>query len=318
MARMTEEQKQEAERLRAEKKRQSALRKKVEKRQEAREAYGTDSPRAAIKLPAPKRRAAPLVRLSSRECKIDPTRGFCFDMGAANGAKLIPPRVVAPMVSDEAGFFANNLKDVCRVKKIAPVCYVPGTVDSEKPKTIRAWGKNTAFPNAKTESQKAAACKEANGEFAPGDVAPLRTGKTELDFLSKAQAKMIGESARAGGQTNIPARSGPNLRLCFEGSSKGVMIPVKSPAEAVAVRDTFRECLAQHGENPTVAESKACAIGLARKEIRGKERKQRRGSGGKTIDTDIEFVLPPLVGKNQMPALFGVSKRRSSRRRRRG
>jgi hypothetical protein len=309
MARMTEEQKEA-------KKRADALRKKVEKRREAREAYGTDSARAKIKLPAPKRKAAPMVRLSTPDCKIDPKRGFCFDMGKANGAKLVPPRVVAPMVSREAEFFANNLKDVCRVKKIAPVCYVPGTGDSEKPKTIRAWGKGTEFPKAKTENQKAAACKKAEGEFAPGDTAPLRTGKTELDFLSKAQSKMIGSEARAGGQTNIPTRVGPNLRLCFKGSSKGVMIPVKSPAEAVAVRDTFRECLAQHGENPTVAESKACAIGLARKEIRGTEKRVQPSRGGKLVVEDVEFVLPPLVGKNQMPALFGVSKRRGARRRR--
>jgi hypothetical protein len=187
-------------------------------------------------------------------------------------------------------YFANNLKDVCRVKKVAPSCVTPETADAEKPKKLAAWGKNGKFPEAKTEDAKRAACKAVGGSFNDGGAMPLRLGKTELDFLSNAQALDIGKQFRAsGGGANVPVRAGPNLRLCFTGSSKGAMVPLKDPKDAVKVRDEFRDCLAGHGANPSDAQARACAIGVGRK-----------ATG---------------IGKQQETALFGVRKRKAKKSR---
>jgi hypothetical protein len=128
------------------------------------------------------------------------------------------------------------------------------------------------------------------GVFSDGGAMPLRLGKTELDFLSKAQALDIGKQFRAsGGGANVPVRAGPNLRLCFTGSSKGAMVPLKDPKEAVKVRDEFKSCLASHGANPSDAEARACAISVGRK-----------ATG---------------IGKEQETALFGVRKRKAKKSR---
>lgn len=188
-------------------------------------------------------------------------------------------------------YFANNLKDVCRVKKVAPSCVTPETADAEKPKKLAAWGKNGKFPDAKTEDAKRKACAAVGGAFNDGGAMPLRLGKTELDFLSSSQALDIGKQFRsAGGGANVPVRPGPNLRLCFTGSSKGAMVPLKDPKDAVKVRDEFRDCLASHGANPSDAQARACAISVGRK-----------ATG---------------IGKGQETALFGVRRKKSRKARR--
>jgi hypothetical protein len=188
-------------------------------------------------------------------------------------------------------YFANNLKDVCRVKKVAPKCFTPTTNDAEKPREMPAWGKNGKYPEAKTEEQKRKACDAVGGVFSDGGAMPLRLGKTELDFLSKAQARDIGKQFRAsGGGANVPVRPGANLRLCFTGSSKGVMVPLRDPKSAVKVRDEFRDCLAGHGANPSDAQARACAIGVGRK-----------ATG---------------IGKQQETALFGVRRKKARKSRR--
>jgi hypothetical protein len=227
-------------------------------------------------------------------CMVKPKgKNVCLDVGG----KLRPPRASEKLrafspgsadsddASGRAGFFAANLKNVCRVKKVSAMCIVPSTAESEKPKKMEnVFGKNAATKagkEARTEEEKKAVCESAGGLFRGSFEVPLRVGKTELDFLSKAQAKALQSKAQAGG-ANIPVLPGANLRLCFADKNPGVLIPVESPAAAVRRRDEFQSLIAS-GKSP-----KEAAIELGRKVTR--------------------------IGKSQQPALGGRRSRRSRRR----
>lgn len=155
----------------------------------------------------------------------------------ADRTKLYVKHPTVPPISTRAPFFAANLKNVCRVKKVGPSCW-----DGDE-KLTKVWKGGASL------EQKRAACATRGGEFDPGYEEGLRSGKVELDFLSKAQAKARG------------TRPGPNLRVCFTGKTSGYLVPLDTPEDAVAVRDELTRCVSN---TKTKAGYKQCAVKAAR------------------------------------------------------
>lgn len=170
-----------------------------------------------------------------------------------SGTKLNVTFPTVPPISTRAPFFAANLKNVCRIKKVGPSCW-----DGDE-KLTKVWKGGASL------EEKAKACAARNGRFDPGYEENLRSGKVELDFLSKVQAKARG------------TRPGPNLRVCFTGKTKGYLVPVDSPDDAVAVRDDLTRCL--RGTS-TDAGYKQCAVNAARGStaLGGVRRKKGKGT----------------------------------------
>jgi len=233
----------------------------------------------AWRLPEPVSRpeSPAIIAPGEKGCEVVPKgKNHCLDVGS--DTRLRPQKADTPPETGRAPYFAANLKNVCRVKKVADACLVPGTVDAAKPKKMKnVFGKNAATKEgkkARTEEQKRDVCQKAGGVFRGSFEVPLRLGKTELDFLSKAQAKALQSKAQAGGQTNIPVKPGPNLRLCFADKQPGVLVPVPSPQVAVQRRDEFKDCIAQGGT------PKDCAIDIGRL-VTGISAKQSPALGGR-------------------------------------
>lgn len=137
----------------------------------------------------------------------------------ADRTKLQVKRPNSKFINTRAPYFAANLKNVCRVKKVGPSCW-----DGED-KLTKVWKGGASL------EEKRQACKTRGGEFDPGYEEGLRSGKVELDFLSPVQAR------------NRGTRPGPNLRVCFAGKAAGYLVPVDTPDDAVAIRDDLTRCL---------------------------------------------------------------------------
>ncbi len=158
----------------------------------------------------------------------------------------------APMVSERFPFIASQLKKVCRSSKVAPTCYGKGGV--------KLTAKKLSL-NRPTEAEYVKACKRAGGKMEKGYNKAIRAGKVELDFLSPAQAKLLG---------TMP---GPNLRLCLRDNDKGYIVPVSDPSDAQRMQREFAKCTGTDKKKMP-----ACALKVATASL-PKGQKARLGGG---------------------------------------
>ena len=110
-------------------------------------------------------------------------------------------RVAQPkteFVSPRVDFFASQLKNVCRTSPKKAACF---RVKDDGSKGGRYAPKDLGLEKGWEPEELRSACAEVEGIFEGSGIKPLRPGKVELDFLSKAQARAL---------NTLP---GPNLRV---------------------------------------------------------------------------------------------------------
>lgn len=170
--------------------------------------------------------------------------------------KVTPAK--APAITEVPGegiqFFASNLKNVCRIKRVSAACW---TGDDKEKKLKKPWDKAD-----RTDEQKRVKCEANGGFYTAAYDEDVRSGKVEIDFLSPAQAKALG---------TVP---GPSVRLCMKGKSKGLFVPVKTPQEVVGIAKSFQACVG--GDS---AKAQECALREAEGKgavLAGARRRRRR------------------------------------------
>ena len=161
-------------------------------------------------------------------------------------------RVAQPkteFVSPRVDFFASQLKNVCRTSPKKAACF---RVKPDGSRGGRYTPKDLGLDKGPSPQEIQSACAEVEGEFVGAGIKPIRPGKVELDFLSKAQAEAL---------KTLP---GPNLRLCRTDDEKGLLVPVSSPDHARHLKRRFDRCVQDDkGRMP------ACALKVATNEWRG-------------------------------------------------
>lgn len=160
----------------------------------------------------------------------------------ASEKKLDIPRPRAKATLEVPGegiqFFASNLKNVCRIKRVSAACW---TGEDKEKKLKDVWDSTSD----RTDDQKRQKCDIKGGFFTPAYDEDVRSGKVEIDFLSPAQAKALG------------TQPGPSVRLCTKGKSKGVFVPVKDPDAVKKITESFQSCVRADGDAAACAAREA-------------------------------------------------------------
>lgn len=94
----------------------------------------------------------------------------------------------------------------------------------------------------------AKACKRAGGKIRAAYKKPVRPEKTEVLFLSPAQA------------ARVNTEPGPNMRFCVARNKRGVLVPLREPEEAQVLQREFAACVRGKRSN-----AKHCAEKLVQK-----------------------------------------------------
>lgn len=155
----------------------------------------------------------------------------------------------AEPINARVDFFASQLKNVCRTSPKKAACF------RRKDDGSRGGRYNAAqlgLEKGATPDEIKNACSEVEGEFVGAGTKPIRPGKVELDFLSKAQAAQL---------NTLP---GPNLRLCRVDDEKGVLVPVADPSHAKYLKQRFDRCV--RGDKSKMP---SCALQVATRAWRG-------------------------------------------------